>query len=181
MDISLAFQQTYKNLLSETILFMPKVVIALIIFVVFWVAGNLFRRMVRQIGAKTDPRHRDALRLLGQTTKITLISIGTISALGTLGVNVSAMVAGLGLTGFALGFALKDALSNLLAGVMILVYRPFKEGDQINVSGFEGCVTRIDLRYTTLQGTGSKILIPNSVLFTNTIKLVETATTGQPP
>jgi small conductance mechanosensitive channel len=173
MDMGLALEQIYKNLLSETILFTPKVIMALVIFVVFWVAGSLFRRMTRRIGAKADPGRRDAMRLLGQTVKITLISVGAISALGTLGVNVSAMVAGLGLTGFALGFALKDALSNLLAGVMILVYRPFKQGDQINVSGFEGRVTRIDLRYTTLQAEDAKVLIPNSVLFTNTIKLVE--------
>ena len=90
-----------------------------------------------------------------------------------MGINVSALVAGLGLTGFALGFALKDILSNLIAGVLILLYRPFRVNDYIMVTGLEGAVTEIDLRYTTLQKEGQKFLIPNSVLFTNSIGLVE--------
>ena len=90
-----------------------------------------------------------------------------------IGINVSALVAGLGLTGFALGFALKDILSNLIAGVLILLYRPFRVNDYIMVTGLEGAVTEIDLRYTTLQKEGQKFLIPNSVLFTNSIGLVE--------
>ncbi|MFA7098279.1 MAG: mechanosensitive ion channel domain-containing protein, partial [Gammaproteobacteria bacterium] len=101
----------------------------------------------------------------------TLIAVGAITALGTLGVNVAAMVAGLGLTGFALGFALKDMLSNLLAGVLILAYRPFRRGDRIAVAGFEGTVIGIDLRYTILQGEQRQFLIPNSVLLTNSISL----------
>ena len=54
--------------------------------------------------------------------KLSLIVFGLVTALGTAGVNVSALVAGLGLTGFALGFAFRDVLSNLLAGVLILLY-----------------------------------------------------------
>ena len=76
-----------------------------------------------------------------------------------MGINVSALVAGLGLTGFALGFALKDTISNLLSGVLILLYRPFKIGNTIKVSGYEGDVVSIDLRYTELNSEGNKILI----------------------
>jgi small-conductance mechanosensitive channel len=97
---------------------------------------------------------------------------GIITALGTARVNVSALVASLGLTGFALGFALKDALSNTLAGVLILIYKPFRRGDHIITSGFEGTVEQIDLRYTTLGSSGDKILIPNSTMFTNPVKVV---------
>ena len=53
--------------------------------------------------------------------------LGVITALGTIGVDVTGLVAGFGLTGFAVGFAMKDALANLLAGVMILLYRPFRK------------------------------------------------------
>ena len=90
-----------------------------------------------------------------------------------MGINVSALVAGLGLTGFAVGFALKDVLSNFLAGVLILLYRPFRLNHYIAVAGSEGIVTEIDLRYTTLQKERQKFLIPNSVLFTNSITLTE--------
>jgi small-conductance mechanosensitive channel len=96
---------------------------------------------------------------------------GGITALGTMGINVSALVAGLGLTGFALGFALKDILSNLVSGVLILLYRPFKLNQQITVNGMEGLVTEIDLRYTRLEKEGKTYLIPNSILITNTIEI----------
>jgi len=80
---------------------------------------------------------------------VALIIFGFITAPGTLGVNISALVAGLGLTGFALGFAFRDALPNVLAGIMILFYHPFRRGDRVVITGLEGQVTAIDLRYTT--------------------------------
>ena len=99
--------------------------------------------------------------------------LGFITALGTLGINVTALVAGLGLTGFALGFALKDTISNMLSGILILLYRPFRIGNTIKISGFEGEVVVIDLRYTELSSEGSKILIPNSKLFTDPITVLQ--------
>ena len=75
------------------------------------------------------------------------------------------------MTGFALGFAFRDVLSNVLAGVLILLYRPFRRGDKIRVTGFEGSVTNIDLRYTTIDAADRIILIPNSNLFTNPIEV----------
>ena len=87
--------------------------------------------------------------------------------------HISALVAGLGLTGFALGFAFKDILGNVLAGMLILIYRPFSLKDYITVSGLEGTVVNIDLRYTTLHTEGKTILIPNSVLFIESIVILE--------
>ena len=71
----------------------------------------------------------------------------------------------------ALGFAIKDTISNILAGVLLLVYRPFSKTDYVAVKGMEGEVTAIDLRYTTLQHGGQTILLPNSLLFTNPITI----------
>ncbi len=163
-----------EKLLTEAARLTPTFFAAIGIFLAFWFAANLVRTLLRGIGAKADQGKNDVFNLLGQIAKAVLLITGGITALGTLGVNVTAMVAGLGLTGFALGFALKDALSNLLAGIFLLIYRPFKRGDQITVADFSGIVISIDLRYTTLQGKEQKILIPNSVLFTNAIVLNET-------
>lgn len=104
--------------------------------------------------------------------KISILVFGAITALGTLGINVSALVVGLGLSGFALGFALKDTISNLLAGVMILVYQPFDIEDYIVVTGQEGQVIHIDFRYTTLENNEKIILIPNSLVFANTVSIL---------
>lgn len=152
--------------------FAPRAGVALLVLIVFWLGSLLLRKVTRRIGERTDVRG-DVLLLIGRTGSTLLIILGAITAMGTAGVNVSALVAGLGLTGFALGFALRDALSNLLAGVLILIYRPFKRHDRISVAGFEGVVIETDLRYTTLQGEDKRILIPNSTLFTHSIVLLD--------
>lgn len=142
---------------------------ATLTFAAFWIAGSMGKRAMLRLSRDAVASKQDVLRILAQGLKVALILVGAVSGLGTLGVNVGAMVAGLGLTGFALGFALKDVLSNVLSGMLILFYRPFARGDSIAVSGFEGRVASIDLRYTTLEGEKGRILIPNSVLFTNSI------------
>ena len=76
------------------------------------------------------------------------------------------------MTGFALGFALKDTISNLISGVLILLYHPFEIGNRIKIGGYEGTVVSIDLRYTELEAEGNKILIPNSKLFTDPITVL---------
>lgn len=63
-----------------------------------------------------------------------IFATGVIAGVGTMGVNISPITAGLGLGGFAVGFALRDAASNFLAGALILVYRPFNTGDTLTVS-----------------------------------------------
>jgi small-conductance mechanosensitive channel len=160
-----------EDLIKRAAVWGSKVGMSLLLFLSFLLAGLLADKLICRLGRRADAMKQDVLNLLGQIAKTTLIVMGTVTALGTVGVNVSALVAGLGLTGFALGFAFRDALSNILAGVLILVYRPFQRGDHIAVAGFDGRVTRIDLRYTTLEGEAKKFLIPNSILLTNAITL----------
>lgn len=138
------------------------------LLIAFWIAAKIGELLVYRIRHRM-PHNAPLLGLLGRLTKIAIIVVGVATALGTMGINVSALVAGLGLTGFALGFAFRDVLSNLLAGILLLLFRPFAIDDQISVSGLEGRVVNIDLRYTVLQQTDKTILIPNSNLFTNPI------------
>ena len=84
------------------------------------------------------------------------------------------MVAGLGLTGFAITFATKDILSNMISGVLILVYQPFKVNNFIKVDKYEGMVTEINLRYTTILQNQEEILIPNSFIYLKPITIVTT-------
>lgn len=163
----------WNELLNQASHFALRFFAGLVIFLVFWLAGYLAQTTIRRVYEKSDPGKKDVLNLVGQTTKAGLLVLGAVTALGTMGINVSALVAGLGLTGFALGFALRDALSNLLAGLLIFTYRPFQRYNRIAVAGFEGAVIEIDFRYTTLQADGRKFLIPNGTLFTNTISLLE--------
>ena len=160
-----------EKLLQNIVLFAPVLGVSLLIFLAFWLAAVIFQKVIHRIG-KRSGLNPDIVGLLDRVVKAGIIVFGIVTALGTAHVNVSALVASLGLTGFALGFALKDALSNTLAGILILIYQPFRRGDHIITSGFDGTVEQIDLRYTTLSSAGDRILIPNSTMFTNPVRVV---------
>ena len=165
-DLVLQFIQSFKD---KAPLFAGSVSL----FLIFYFAAIIGRRILVKLGEQAGSDQSKIFDLAGSVLKSGIILMGLISALGTLGVDVSAMVAGLGLTGFALGFALKDALSNLLAGVLVLFYQPFKIGDRVEVSGCKGIVKDIDLRYTTLESEDTTFLIPNSTCFKNWIALTK--------
>ncbi len=161
-----------QHLLNEAILWMPRVVGVVVILVVFYILAKMVKRIITNT-TKRLKLDSNLTSLLARTSNVTLLIFGFVTALGTLGINVSALVAGLGLTGFALGFALKDTISNLLSGILILLYRPFAIGNRIKISGYEGIVISIDLRYTELDSEGNKVLIPNSKLFTDPITVLQ--------
>ena len=156
------------TLLPELRIAGERIISGILILIGFWFAARITDVVIRRAG-HTMPHNAELLVLLGRIAKITIVMFGAATALGTMGVNVSALVAGLGLTGFALGFAFHDVLSNLLAGILLLFFHPFETNDQISVTGLDGTVINIDLRYTVLQQSDKIILIPNSTLFTNPI------------
>ncbi len=98
------------------------------------------------------------------------IFVGILVALSAVNVNVTTLIASLGVAGFALGFALKDILENFIAGILLLFARPFELQDQVTVSDFEGTVIDIQIRTTTLRTySDDLVLIPNSKVFTNSV------------
>jgi small-conductance mechanosensitive channel len=138
------------------------------VFVAFWIAAALASRVILRVGGSrsVDP---DVTQLLAFAAKLSLLIFGAITAMGTLGIDVTAMVAGLGLTGLALGLAMKEVVSNAISGVLILIYKPFKRKDSITVLTHQGVVLETNLRYTVLDSGGSKIYIPNTILLTNSV------------
>jgi small-conductance mechanosensitive channel len=184
-----ALDQAFQSMLGELILWVPKAPAGLLVFFAFWLCSLLVRKIFLRLGSRTEFNTRYFLQVVGRTLSVAILLFGGITALGTIGINVSALVAGLGLTGFALGFGLKDILANLVSGLLILLYRPFTLNEQISVAGMEGCVTDIDLRYTRLEQAGKAYLIPNSIMITNTIGLLSrrenagggNSTTGKSP
>jgi small conductance mechanosensitive channel len=167
-----ALDQALQTIIGEVVLWAPKAPVGLLVFFVFWLCSLVVRNIFFRIGSRTESNTRYFLKVVGRALSLAILLFGGITALGTIGINVSALVAGLGLTGFALGFGLKDILANLVSGLLVLLYRPFSLNDQISVAGMEGCVTEIDLRYTRLENAGKAYLIPNSMMITNTIMLV---------
>lgn len=155
--------------LDQFVAFMPRLGLALIIFVAFWIAGKIMHRVVSAALSSLGADRAEIVKLLATAARATLLVFGAITALGTVGIDVTALVAGLGLVGFGLAFALRDAISNLLAGVIVLMYRPFRVGDHVVTAGFEGKVTAIDLRYTTIDTGDNRHLIPNSTLLSKPV------------
>ena len=160
--------ETWSAVWLQLITYMPTVGISLALFGAFWAGGSAANRVIRRFG---DARDIDAnlTSLLGRSAEVGLLLFGIVTALGTLGIDVTALVAGVGLTGFALGFALKDIISNVLAGILVIVYKPFQQGDHISVKSLEGRVVEINLRYTTLTADGKTIFIPNAMVFSNAV------------
>ncbi len=148
---------------------LPGIMAGLAIFVAFLVAASLARRVFKRVALGVDVAKRPLVGLAAQTARYIIVTAGLITALGTMGIDVSALIAGLGLTGFALGYACRDALSNLLAGVLIILYQPFKPGQIVTVSGKTGRVESINFRYTVLEAEGKTVLVPNSAVFGSVI------------
>ena len=149
----------------------PRIAVGLLMMAVALLAAHLIRFVLRRVFRKYEWAGRVG-NLLATSVYYVILIIGILTGLSTMGVSVAPIIAGLGLGGFALGFALRDALSNLLAGVLIIVYHPFKEGDVISVSGCEGTVTETNLRYTVLVSDHERFMVPNSLIFKNPLKII---------
>ena len=151
-----------EQIISKVSMMAPSLVLAIGIFTLFWVSGTILKTIVQRKIAEKSP-HANIAKVLAGIVKNIMLIVGLITALGTLGVNISAIVAGLGLTGFAFGFAFKDMLSNFISGILIFIYEPFKLDDTIEVEKKTGKVIDINLRYVTIETENQKVLIPNSI------------------
>jgi small conductance mechanosensitive channel len=160
------------SVIAEIVDLLPHLILGLILFFAFFVTGIILAHILRRITAKMHPDSREIFGLLARIIIIIFIVLGLVAALTNIGINVSALIAGIGIIGFALGYALKDVISSQLSGILVIIYRPFKINDLIKIGEHQGIVTKIDLRYITLEVEGDKILIPNGILFNNAVTVI---------
>ena len=161
--------------LDGAVRLLPNLLVALLLFGLFWFVASFLRRIVvRQASA----RGRENLgNMLGGFTKAAVVVLGALLALTVVAptLNPGDLIAGLGVSSVAIGFAFKDILQNWLAGLLILIRQPFEVNDQIEVSGYEGTVETIQTRSTQIRTyDGQRAVIPNSDIYTNAV-LVKTA------
>lgn len=137
---------------------------ALAILLGAWLLWRIVRRALRLAVERTelDPTASNFLLTL---LKYAILSIGAINALGRIGINTTSILASLGVVGLSLGFAAKDALSNMISGLFIFWDRPFVLGDLIEVGGHYGRVDRITMRSTRVVTTDGRMLaVPNTIV-----------------
>lgn len=144
----------------------PQVIVGLVIFLIAFLLAVLVKYIIVRMANRAKKRLY-LYRLIGSTAMMVILVAGLITALGTMGINVAALVTSVGLIGFAVSFALKDTLSNMMAGFVILFYQPFKSGDLIEVDKVEGEVINITLRFTVVRTDHQRTYVPNSLLLTN--------------
>lgn len=154
---------------TETFQKAPIVLIFLLTLFVFWMIAKFTVSLIYRYARRAPAEKKPVYTLMANSMYFVILIVGVITALGSAGVNVSALVASLGLGGLALSFATKDTFSSLLAGIVILLYQPFKIGNKIQVGDFKGEVINITLRYTHLRDETNEVLIPNSSLMTHSI------------
>ncbi len=148
----------------------PSLILALLVFVVFyliyWVVKTIVARIAKHVGLE-----RTVSSFLLIALKYVILIFGAITALQQVGINVTSLIAGLGIIGLSLGFAAKDTLSNIIAGVFLFWDKPFIIGDLIEVSDEYGQVHEITLRTTRIVTPDGKLVsIPNSELINSKIK-----------
>jgi small conductance mechanosensitive channel len=139
---------------------------------VFWILGRLAKRVVRRAADHGSVKGSQLLEdtLVSLTGKAVMV-LGLVVALSLVGVHLGPVLAGLGIAGFVLGFALQDSLSNFAAGAMILVYAPFDVGDAVEVAGVTGKVAGMSLVTTTiLTFDNQRMIIPNGKIWGDVIK-----------
>ena len=126
----------------------------------------------RVVGLTRRYRRLDAtlFSFLGNILRYVILAFTALFVLNTFGIQTTSIVAVIGAAGLAIGLALQGTLSNVAAGVMIILFRPFKNGDFVEVAGEMGTVQEISLNFTELSSLGNvQVIIPNSQIWGNVI------------
>ncbi|GIW73545.1 MAG: mechanosensitive ion channel protein [Phycisphaerales bacterium] len=148
------------------------VVVAIVLIVVVLILAGWAKRLT--VKATTKARVEQTLaKFFGNLVKWAIMVIGAVTVLQTLGVEATSFAAVLAALGFAIGLALSGTLGNVAAGVMLLVFRPYRVGDVISVNGVTAKVDEIELFTTTFDTPDNRrIIMPNSSIFGSTIENV---------
>lgn len=157
------------NWLDQSLIsFTPKIIICCIIMIASKIILKIIRHAIITIGNRNNIDIQ-LLNFLQRVAKYFTYAISGALILENLNIHIGPLLATLGVTGIGISFAMKDIISNLIAGILVLFYQPFKIGNTISAGSHHGKVISIDLRFTTLEKDNKKILIPNTIIYTSII------------
>ncbi|UWQ75277.1 mechanosensitive ion channel family protein [Leisingera sp. M658] len=146
------------------------VLAAIAILLAGFIAARWVKRRIVALGDTHAKLDVTLFHFLGNLARYVILAFAVLFVLNTFGVKTTSIVAAIGAAGLAIGLAMQGALSNVAAGVMIILFRPFKLGDFIDVNGETGTVHEMTLNNTVIASLSNlKVIIPNSEVWGNTI------------
>lgn len=146
------------------------VLAAIAILLLGWVVSAWLQRRVQALGRRHKQLDDMLFDFLSSIVRYTVLAFTVLFVLNTFGVQTTSIVAVIGAAGLAIGLALQGTLSNVAAGVMLILFRPIRTGDFVEVAGQMGTVKEINLNYTELADlTNVQVIVPNSEVWGNVI------------
>lgn len=161
----------------------PNLIINLFLLVIIFLAFRKLADVIQPLVERAlDKSHLELSELLRRmvisVARNIIIILGILIALSQVGISLGPLLAGLGVVGLVIGFALQDTLSNFAAGMMILIYRPFDVGDYVEAGTVTGTVDHMSLVNTTIMTIDNqKIIVPNNKVWGDVIRNVTSQTT----
>ncbi|HEX7710960.1 MAG TPA: mechanosensitive ion channel family protein [Sphingomonadaceae bacterium] len=155
-----------RQMVSDTITFLPLLAVALIVLIGFWMMGRFVTRNSRVFKQLTP--NLFIATLLEQLVRVLFILVGLVLAMSILGATalLGSVLGAAGVIGLAVGFAVRDTIENYIASILLSVRRPFAPNDVVSIEGFVGKVALLNSRATNLiLGDGTQVRIPNATVY----------------
>ncbi|RYG91278.1 mechanosensitive ion channel [Loktanella sp. IMCC34160] len=176
MDKVLSFEIYNGNTIGDLLTFdvmmgvLGSVAGAIAILVAGFIVAGWLRRRIVALGQRHKELDATLFNFLGNISRYAVLIFAGLFVLNTFGIQTTSIVAVIGAAGLAIGLALQGTLSNVAAGVMIILFRPIKLGDFVEVNGQMGTVKDISLNYTELATAANvQVIVPNAQVWGNTI------------
>lgn len=173
-DVAGNATESSKDMLEALLEALPRIAIGIVVLVVAIIVAAILRRVLEP---RLRSRSASFAQVMSRLAGYVVITIGFVIAVTAIFPSVKPvdLLAGLGVFSIAIGFAFQDILSNLLAGILLLIRQPFESGDQIEVGDKRGTVQAITIRETQIKAfDGEKVIIPNAEVYQSVIR-VQTA------
>lgn len=164
------YQDLVQTLLPVAVQYSMSALGAIAILIVGWMIAGWASRKVYNMAASSEKIDATLAPILRKIVRIAIMIITILAVLGQFGIETASVIAVLGAATLAIGLALQGTLSNVAAGVMLLIFRPFEVGHSITVSGISGSVVEIGLFTTTFKtNEGLRLVAPNARIWGNEI------------
>ena len=143
---------------------------AIVILLLGWMISSWLQTRVENLGRRNKHLDEMLFEFLASIVRYVVLGFTVLFVLNTFGVKTTSVVAVIGAAGLAIGLALQGTLSNVAAGVMLILFRPIKIGDFVVIAGEMGTVKQINLNYTVLADLSNvQVIVPNSEVWGNVI------------